>query len=440
MQNPIKWHSEKRMISELTLAEYNPRQASEKETEDLINSIERFSLADPIIINRNNHVIGGHFRLKVLKTKGVQEVDVRVPDQELTEAQEKELNLRLNRNTGNWDFDLLANFDEELLKDIGFSPEELDLVFDIKKEPALFNLEEELEKLKIEKIDIQKGDVFQLGQHRLMCGDSTIESDVLKLMNGEKADMCFTDPPYILDYTHTKYKGKGPGFGYKRNRKYLETDELPDDFTSKWMAGINKVQKDNFSIIVFENWKNIRTIWSEMEKYWKIKNMIVWHTLNRCQGFGGKYRFFSKHDIAMVGSVEEAPLDFNLEDEEGNLQNEYKTALYAITGHPQWEPYKRGNKYCPTDFISSPVMSKAKDGQNIVFGTKPLEILIPYIKVLTKRDGLIVEPFGGSGSTLIASEIMKRKCFVMEKVPIYAEIIKRRWENHAGKKAEKING
>ena len=80
----------------------------------------------------------------------------------------------------------------------------------------------ELKKLSIEKIEIQKGDVYQLGNHRMMCGDSTVEKDVLKLMNGEKADMCFTDSPYILDYLSTLYNGQGSGFGFRRTRRYLE--------------------------------------------------------------------------------------------------------------------------------------------------------------------------------------------------------------------------
>ena len=161
-------------------------------------------------------------------------------------------------------------------------------------------------------------------------------------MNGEKADMCFTDPPYILDYLHTKYKGKGAGFGFKRNRKYLGTDILPPDFTEKWMANIAKIAKPDFHIIVYENWKNIRTIWGELEKYWKIKNMLVWHLPNRTQGFASKYRFFSKHDIAMVGTSKK--MQFNLEPEAEELQSEYETALYAIAGKPQWEGYEKGKE------------------------------------------------------------------------------------------------
>ncbi len=127
----ITWKSEKRKISDLIPAPYNPRKWPEKEIKDLSTSLERFNLADPIIINQNNTIIGGHFRIKILKDKGVDEIDVRVPSRALTDHEEKELNIRLNRNLGLWDFDALANFDEDLLKDIGFDSKELDRIFQL---------------------------------------------------------------------------------------------------------------------------------------------------------------------------------------------------------------------------------------------------------------------------------------------------------------------
>lgn len=430
-------------ISELKLATYNPRKWSREATNNLTESISKFGLVDPIIANsaqeRKNIVIGGHFRLKIAKDLGYKEIPVvyvNIPDVE----KEKELNLRLNKNIGEWDFKLLAEFDPSMLVDIGFTSEDLDDIFGLDETPEEFDLQKELEKLNIREIKVNKGDIYQLGESKLMCGDSTIEKDVIKLMNGKKADMCFTDPPYILDYLKGKKKaGKAiTGFGAKRDRRYLETDVLPPDFTEKWMKNISKVQNESFSIIVYENWKNIRTIWGEMEKFWKVKNMIVWHLPNRTQGFAGKYRFFSKHDIAMVGASPNTDIPFNMEPEEDGLQSEYETALYAISGKPQWESYKHGKKYQPTDFIEYVASDEKSSGQGIIFGTKPIEILIPYIKVLTKRNDLIVEPFGGSGSTLIAATKMKRRCYLMEKSPVYSEVIKHRWEKLTGLKGVKI--
>ncbi len=431
-------------VSDLKSSEYNPRKWDAKDKEQLKESITRFGVVDPLLANsaeaRKNILIGGHFRLEVLRELGYTEVPVvylNIPDIE----KEKELNIRLNKNQGEFDYDLLAEFDESFLADIGFDSEELDSIFEEEMEETQFDLQKELNKLNIEKITVQKGDVYDLDGSRLCCGDSTIEADMLRLMENHKADMVMTDPPYILDYLHGKTKKNGEavtGFGAKKNRRYLETDVLPDNFTELWMGNVAKVQADNFSIIVYENWKNIRIIWGEMEKYWKVRNMIVWHLPNRNQGYAGKHKFFSKHDIAMVGtSSPEISVDMNPEDNT-LIQNEYETALFAINGSPHWESYGKGKKYCPTDFIDYKASDEKSSGQGIIFGTKPIEILIPYIKVLTARGQLILEPFGGSGSTLIASTKLGRRCFIMEKSPVYAEVILNRWEKMTGKKRKKI--
>ncbi|HXF44040.1 MAG TPA: DNA modification methylase [Candidatus Paceibacterota bacterium] len=431
-------------IKNLRPSEYNPRTITKEALEHLKESINRFQMIDPIIVNgapnRKNIVIGGHQRLRAAKELDFKEVPVvyvNIPDVE----KEKELNLRLNRNTGEWDWNLLAEFNESLLKDVGFSSDDLDNIFGIDEQPEIFDLEKELRKLDITKIKFNKGDVYQLTEHRLMCGDSTVEADILKLMNGEKADMCFTDPPYFLSYLKgKKRRGKATeGFGLKRDRKYLETNELPPDFTKKWMANVAKVQKPDFSIIVFEHPKNLKAIWSELEKHWKYRSTIVWHVPNRIQGFAAKYKFFNKHDIALVGTKGKVALNLTPEVDE-LFQNEYENALYATSGKPHWEPYEKGKKYCPTDFVEFVAADEKSRGQGIIFGTKPLEILIPYVKVLTKRGDLILEPFGGSGSTLIAAEKLKRRCYVMEKSPVYCEVIKHRWEKLTGQKAEQIHG
>ncbi len=431
-------------INLLNPSAYNPRHHDKESAEQLKESIRRFGLVDPLIVNSNknrpNIVIGGHFRLEVAKEMGIIQVPVvfvDIPDIE----KEKELNLRLNKNTGEFDFKLLAEFDQKFLDSVGFTSEELDEIFDIEATPENFDIDKELKKVGIDNVSTKTGDIWLLGESKLMVGDSTKEEDILKLMGNEKADMCFTDPPYILDYLRGKRRNNPTdGFGAKKNRRYIGTDSLPDNFTELWMANIAKIQKENFSIIVYENWKNIRTIWNEMEKYWRVKNMLVWHLPNRSQGFSAKYKFFSKHDIAMVGASPNSDIEFNQEEEKDGLQEEYETALYAISGKPQWEGYEKGKKYQPTDFIEYKASDEKSSGQGVIFGTKPLEILIPYIKVLTKRDDLIIEPFGGSGSTLIAATKMKRRCYVMEKCPIYAEVIKNRWEKLTGNKAVLYEG
>lgn len=437
----LVWHNEKRKVKDLVPYGKNPRRLTDDEAARLKTSLRKFNLVEIPAIDIDNKIIAGHQRMKIMHLLGRrdEEIDVRVPNRKLTDKEFEEYNLRSNKNTGEWDFDLLADLDETLLSEIGFSSEELDDIFEIDITPEQFNLEKELQKLDIQEIKIQKGDVYAFGDSKLMCGDSTIEADMLKLMDGEKADMCFTDPPYILDYLRgkKKYKGAITGFGAKRDRRYLETDILPPDFTELWMNNIAKIQRPDFSIIVYENPKNLRTIWNELEKHWKYRNTIIWHLPNRMQGFAAKYKFFNKYDFAMIGTSGKVSLNTNTEDEP-LLQEEYETALFATSGKPTWESYEKGKKYCPTDFIEYKASDEKSSGQGIIFGTKPIEILIPYIKVLTKRHDLIIEPFGGSGSTLIAAEKMKRRCYLMEKSPVYAEVIKRRWEKLTGKETKKI--
>lgn len=430
-------------INELKPSEYNPRRWNEPQINSLKESINRFGMVDPVICNnapeRMNVVIGGHFRLKVAKELGFTEMPVvylNISDLE----KEKELNLRLNKNVGEFDFSLLKDFPEEFLSGIGFSTSELDEIFDIDPTPEIFDLQKELDSMNIKSIKVQKGDKYEIDGSILMCGDSTIEADMLKLMDGVQADMVMTDPPYILDYLKGKTKQKDGvtvGFGAKKNRRYLETESLPDNFTDLWMANVAKVQKPDFSIIVFENPKNLRTIWNALEVYWKYRNTIIWHVPNRMQGFSAKYKFFNKTDIALVGSGGDVQLNLTPEDE--LFQNEYENALFATSGKPYWESYGKGKKYCPTDFIEHIAADKKSSGQDIIFGTKPLELLIPYIKVLTKRDDLVLEPFGGSGSTLMASIKLGRKCRIMEKSPVYTEVILKRWEKLTGKKPTKLN-
>ncbi len=196
-------------VKALKAAVYNPRKWSDDQLKVLMESIDRFGTVDPLIVNRattrKNILIGGHMRLAALKKLGRADapvVYVDIPD----EKKERELNLRLNRNTGEWNLELLGEFDESLLSGIGFTSEELDDIFPAEEHPEEFDLKMELEKLDIKKVTVKKGDRYDFGAEigMVMCGDSTAEHDMLKLMADTKADMVCTDPPYILDYLHGK--------------------------------------------------------------------------------------------------------------------------------------------------------------------------------------------------------------------------------------------
>jgi hypothetical protein len=194
MSTKLKWTSQQRKINELIPAQYNPRRLTEPQEKQLTESIQKFDICDPIVINSDNKIIGGHQRIKVLKKQGVETVDVRVPSRQLTADEEKELNLRLNKNMGEWDYELLSEFDEEMLKVVGFSPDELDVIFPVEEDEK----DDDVPEVR-EETTTKIGDIFQLGRHRVMCGDSTDAGSVAVLMDGKKADMVFTDPPYGIN-------------------------------------------------------------------------------------------------------------------------------------------------------------------------------------------------------------------------------------------------
>ena len=185
-------------IELLKPATYNPRKWDEAAISALKESITRFGMIDPIIANnapeRLNIVIGGHFRLYVAKQLGFTEVPVvyiSIPEEE----RERELNLRLNKNLGEFDYKALADFGEDLLKSVGWQTEELDKIFQLNQRPD----DDEVPEVKT--TDIKPGYMFKLGEHRLLCGDAIKKEDIDKLMGGERASMVFTDPPYNVNYT-----------------------------------------------------------------------------------------------------------------------------------------------------------------------------------------------------------------------------------------------
>lgn len=212
--------------------------------------------------------------------------------------------------------------------------------------------------------------------------------------------------------------------------------------------------------MVFENWRNTVQLWQAIEKYWKIKNMVIWWLPNRHQGFSKPYRFFNKYDIAPLAGEGELNEEYEEELEEflqgkgSKLIEQYAVSIYGQKGDSEWfgpgwskkekeeKGYYqkiKGTRWAKvSDHITASAETGASSGQNVVFGRKPIQILVPYIKILSPRHGIVMEPFAGSGSTIIASEIMKRKCRAIEIEPIYGEVILARWEKSTNKKAELI--
>lgn len=238
MDEKIIWHNETRKVAELIPADYNPRKISLVKKEELKKSLEKLGMIMPIIINTKNGVIGGHQRLSLLADLSIEDVDVRVPNRPLTDAEEKEANLTTNISKGEFDWDkLLDNFSFDILSTAGFAEKEISDQMDLRnlvgEKEEKFDIDQELKNIVVPKV--KKGDIFVLNNHRVMCGDSVDLEDVKKLMKERTAKMIFTDPPYNVNY---KGAGENTSEGIKNDHM---TPEQFEDFMQKVFISMNSV-------------------------------------------------------------------------------------------------------------------------------------------------------------------------------------------------------
>lgn len=380
-------------VNELIPYINNARTHNDEQVSQICASINEYGFTNPILIDEKNSIIAGHGRLLAAKKLKMKEVPCIVLCG-LTEAQKKAYIIADNKlalNAG-WNDELLK-IEFENLKELdfdlnltGFSADEIDAILDnIEDDKEI--VEDEFDEEPPEEPKSKVGDIYQLGNHRLMCGDSTKEEDVAKLMNGVKADMVFTDPPY--------------GYNYQSNMR-TKTEKfdvlMNDDKILDFMKPL-KIVNDGF-VFICTTWKVLDKWIPLFNEYYNLSNMIIWN-----KGGGGigdlKHTFSTDYEIILCS----------------NNGRE-------ITG-------KR---------IGS-VWSIGKDNANdYVHATqKPIELSANAIKNVTKENQNVLDVFGGSGSTLIACEQLNRKCYMMELDPKYVDVIIQRWENFTGEKAVKIN-
>ena len=381
---------EKLKISKLKAAKYNPRQISTKQYNDLKKSLDKFGVVDPIIINKDYTVIGGHQRLKICKELNHKEIGCIILD--LDKDDEKELNIRLNKNTGEFDMDILANeFDIDNLVDWGFK--HIDLGLNIDK---IFEGNTEDDHIpEVKESRVKLGDVWQLGKHRLMCGDSTKESDVDKLMNGKKADMVFTDPPYKIE---TKGGCKGEiGKGLKKQGQDI-------DFISNFNP------KEFLKILpsVFERKKINAYIFCNKEL---LPDYLNWARENN---FSFNVLIWKKPNAIPIGDSHRPDIEYLLLFRKSAIWN---NGLNDVN-YSRCLEYGREKGLHPT--------------------MKPIELITNEIKISSNKNSICVDLFLGSGSTLIACEKTNRVCYGMELDTKYCDVIIERWEQFTGQKATKL--
>ena len=379
-------------INSLIPASYNPRKKlkpGDAEYEKIKNSITEFGYVDPIIVNSDMTIIGGHQRWSVLKALGYDEVDCVVI--EIDKTKEKALNIALNKVTGEWNKELLA----DLIKDLqsldydvsmtGFEPPEIDELFnDVHSKETKeddFDVDAELQNPTITK----PGDVWQLGRHRLVCGDATLPEVFDALLDGKKVNLVVTDPPYNVNY--------------KSDAGTIQNDNMEDnDFYNFLLASYKNMANamaDDASIYVFHadtEGLNFRKAFVDAGFY--LSGVCIWAKQSLVLG-RSPYQW--KHEPILFG----------------------------------WK--KNGKHKWFADRKQSTVWNFDRPKKSELHPTmKPIALVAYPILNSSMTNGLVLDPFGGSGSTLIACEQTDRMCYTIELDEKYADVIVKRYIEQVG--------
>ena len=393
----MKWHTETRKISELKNWENNPRTISEESYKTLKKSIGDLGNFEPLVINIDGTVLAGNQRLRVHKEQGDTEVEVSVPERELTEEEIKKIGIISNRHSGEWDMDKLANEFEDVLEELGFDDLMPEIELDVKEDDY-----EEPEDLPIR---VKLGEVWQLGKHRLMCGDSTKIEDVEKLMDGQKADMVFTDPPYGVNYASKNEFLNNQDEG-NRIQVDIENDTMTLDETSDFIykcfvnLRLSLAEKSSYYITAPQGGDLLMMMMMMMQKAdIPLRHMLIWVKNNHVLG---RTDYNYKHEPILFGWI--------------NTHNFYGKGDWQFSTWEIDKPLK--NDLHPT--------------------MKPIALMVNAILNSTLKENIVLDLFGGSGSTLIACEQTNRVCYMMELDEHYATVILDRWEKLTGEQGVKL--
>jgi DNA modification methylase len=358
-------------LSEVKSNPNNPRIIKDDKFGKLVKSIKEFPKMleiRPIVVNADMIVLGGNMRLKACKEAGLKEVPV-IFAHDLTEEEQKQFIIKDNVGFGEWDWDMIANeWDEVQLQEWGLDIPDFGVTEIPAAEEDDYEMPEELH------TDIVLGDLFEIGEHRLLCGDSTCSDTVAKLMNGEKADMVFTDPPYGMSY-------KGTTFG---------KEGLENDGDDEW----EEVLKGSFSNMILFSENSVFALCfspSRLDRFFRcteginFKRILTIYKPNR-MGFPWQSWILTSEIIALF---ENGKPEYNKEN--------YKHDVYTFDYSER-----------PDKEVNHPTV-------------KPLSIVSD---VISKTKGKsVLDLFLGSGTTMIASHQLKRKCYGMELDPKYCQVI-----------------
>jgi DNA modification methylase len=397
----------------------NARSHSRKQLKLIENSIKRFGFTNPILVTDDFEVIAGHGRLQAAKSIGMQLVPV-VAISSLSDADKKALVIADNRiaELSNWDRDILA-IEYQGLEDLqfddievtGFSLGEIDTILDeaSEKKPVGPGPEDDLPPVVAAPVS-RKGDLWILGSHRLLCGDARSDGDYARLLEGEIADLVLTDPPW-----NVRIDGNVSGLGRVRHDEFaMASGEMSEaeftDFLSIFLGCAKAHSRGGAILFVFMDWRHLFELTcAGRQQDLILKNLVVWAKDNA--GMGTFYR--SKHELVFV-----------FKNPDGGHINTFELGQHGRYRTNVWE-------YAGVNTFRAGRLDELAMHPTV----KPVAMLADAIRDVTKRAAIVLDPFAGSGSTLIAAEKTGRRARCIEYEPKYCDVIVRRWQAYTGKAA-----
>ena len=397
---PLNWVTVQRKVSDLIPVDFNPRTISEGDLQDLKESLAEFNLVDIPVVDFDDSIISGHQRIKALfiLERGDEVIDVRMPNRKLEEKEFKKYMMLANSHAGKFDFQKVEDYFQEidLAAISGFDSEEYEKFLDMKTPVFIPGEEDDFDETPPEIPETVLGDLYEIGEHRLLCGDSTDSDQVAKLMNGEKADMVFTSPPYNQGNGGMKYDYNGDVKKLYQQKTDKKTKEEYFDFCISILSSISIIIKNNGALF----W-NVAYNANARDDYGKI--------------------VFSKNNPF---SVQETII--------WDKTHSFPTASKGILSRRcEFVFLMSKEKYTTNQGENEPidnmwVISSNGAQHDIHKACFPIELPSKGIILCSKQGDTIYEPFTGSGSTMVASHQLKRKCYGLELDPKYCDVIVKR--------------
>lgn len=423
---PLVWRTEKRRVNDLLPYEKNPRKITDKQMEDLKESLKKFNLAELPAINTDGKIVAGHQRIKALQLlgRGEEEIEIRVPNRKLSVIEFKQYLLTSNRSGGSWDWDILASdFDIDTLLTAGFDSTDLTNIFDDNLEVTDDNFDEERELERIKETDIKFGDHFALGRHRLLCGNSLDQNIIKFLMNGNLADMVNTDPPYNIGLSYDKGVGNKAKYGGTTDDS--KTDDEYRTFAKTLIQNALSVTKPDAHIFF---WCDERYVWLFQELYKELgidsKRLCLWVKDNASPT--PQVAFNKVTEYCVYGTRGKPYLSDKVKNLNEILNKETTT----------------GNRLVEDilDMLNIWLVKRLPSQEYSHPTQKPPTLHKKALRRCSRPGDIVLDVTGGSGSILSACEQLKRTAYLCEMEPIFCQLIINRFKQIAPhEKVTKLN-